>query len=113
MDAYKGYDTADTNRIAMLSMAGREMDSYAQRPLTAAYDDFLRGQEDPYRRLDAYTRAYGAGVNGQSVQSTPTGNSPAANLLGGATSALGLYNLFTQPQQNQPWSFNPMTGARL
>jgi hypothetical protein len=59
-----------------------------------------------------FAGAYNTGVNGQSVQSTPTGNSPAANLLGGATSAIGLYNLFNAPQQQQQTrtqTFNPLT----
>lgn len=115
MNAYQGYDQAATNRMAMLNTAGNEMNRFAQQPLDFNFQEFMRQQGYPAQQLQTYQNAYNTGVNGQSVQSTPTGNSPAANLLGGATSALGLYNLFTQPQpqQNQPWSFNPMTGARL
>lgn len=113
MNAYQGYDQAATNRMAMLNTAGNEMNRFAQQPLDFNFQEFMRQQGYPAQQLQTYQNAYSTGVNGQSVQSTPTGNSPAANLLGGATSALGLYNLFTQPQQNQPWSFNPMTGARL
>lgn len=117
MNAYQGYDQANTNRIAMLNTTGNEMNRFAQQPLDFQNQEFMRQQAYPAQQLGVYQNAYNTGVNGQSVQSTPTGNSPAANLLGGATSAIGLYNLFTQPQQQQQqsgarWTFDPMTGAR-
>lgn len=111
MNAYQGYDQANTNRIAMLNTAGNEMNRYAQQPLDFNYEQFMRQQQYPAQQLQTYQNAYNTGVNGQSVQSTPTGNSPAANLLGGATSAIGLYNLYNQPQQQQTrtQTFNPLT----
>lgn len=111
MNAYQGYDQANTNRIAMLNTAGNEMNRYAQQPLDFQNQEFMRQQAYPAQQLQTYQNAYNTGVNGQSVQSTPTGNSPAANLLGGATTAIGLWNLYNQPQQQQTrtQTFNPLT----
>lgn len=99
MNAYQGYDQANTNRIAMLNTTGNEMNRFAQQPLDFQNQEFMRQQAYPAQQLGAYQNAYNTGVNGQGVQSTPTGNSPAANLLGGATAAMGLYNLYNAPQQ--------------
>ena len=115
MNAYQGFDQAATNRAALLGTAGADMNRYAQQPLDFNFSEFQRQQQDIPNKLGTYGQMYGAGVNGQSVQSTPTGNSPAANLIGGATTAAGLWNLFNSGSgagSNANYQYDPITGRR-
>ena len=93
------------------------MNRYAQQPLDFQNQEFTRQQQYPAQQLGVYQNAYNTGVNGQSVQSTPTGGNPVAQTLGGAASALGLWNMFTKPEQTaslgvQSNNFDPITGRR-
>lgn len=113
MGAYQGYDQANTNRIAMLNTTGNEMNRFAQQQPDFNYQEFMRQQAYPAQQLGAYQGAYNTGVNGQSVQSTPTGGNTTAQALGGAMTGIGLYNMFTQPQQQSTnYQFDPITGRR-
>lgn len=112
MNAYQGYDQAATNRAALLGTVGAEMNRYAQQPLDFQNAEFMRQQQYPAQQLGVYQNAYNTGVNGQSVQSTPTGGNTAAQIAGGVATGVGLYNLFNQPQQQQQTrtqTFNPLT----
>lgn len=114
INAYQGYDQAAINRAALLGTTGAEMNRYAQQPLDFQNQEFMRQQQYPAQQLGVYQNAYNTGVNGQSVQSTPTGGNTAAQVLGGAATGIGLWNMFNQPQQQQNtnYQFDPITGRR-
>lgn len=118
MDAYKGYDDATLRRAGVLGATGATMQAEAQKPLDFNYAEFLRQQQEPATKLGVYGTAYNTGVGGQSVQTTPTGNSTAANVVGGAAAGLGFYDMLTRPtastSTNYPsnYVFDPITGAR-
>ena len=100
---WQGFAEQPFRNANALGTVGTQMNAFAQQPLDFNFQQYQAQQQDPYNRLGLYGNLYNAARGGQSQTSSTGGGNPAAGLLGGAVTSLGLYNLFNQPNQtNQP-----------
>jgi hypothetical protein len=83
------------NQQALMS-AGTTAQGVQQGGLDRQYNEFLRQQDDPYKRLGAYQGLMQ--IPGSQTTSTQPGTSAAAGLFGGAMTGAGLWNMYNQQQ---------------
>ena len=92
-----GYGQADYQDLNALLAAGDTRRNYSQDLLNQGYADWQEKQNYPLRQLDIMGNTIGMsmGNTGQSTTNAPNPyqGSTAANLLGGAAGAAGLYSL--------------------
>ena len=92
-----GYGQADYQDLNALLAAGDTRRNYSQDILNQQYGDWQEQQNYPLRQLDILGNTIGMSM-GNTGTTTATGPNPyqgssAANLLGGASTAAGLYSL--------------------
>jgi len=92
---WQGFAEQPYRAANAMGTVGQQMNNYAQQPLDFQFQEFMRQQADPASRLGVYGTAYNTARGGNQVNTQQTGSNPAAGLIGGAASGMGLYNLFT------------------
>lgn len=99
----------ETNLATLLSNVGAQQRGITQAELDAARGEFMRGQEDPYRRL----AAMGAGLTGMPggfIGTTTETQKSSGGLLGGIGQALGIAGSAASLFGN-PFKAAPKTGS--